>query len=1082
MRKHGVIFRRRIVRFAAASVLTGWFAGLLAVDAAAQALQWDTDLGMTGAQGGTGDWDGGNFWWNGSANQPWVTESDAIFGGIAGTVDGSGISVNDITFNTASYTLAPSGADAGITFVGDLDFPGVTTALDATINHALHGTVGFSKQGSGRVRIGTADHTLTGSITVNAGELEIGDGFDDVGLRLNVAGKLTTIDPDLTVGALTDNGTTSGELALGGNFTVGGANQNNTYGGDITGTGTLRKVGTGTLTLSGTNSLLGVTFIDAGRLEARNGAGLQNQAVTIAAGATLAVRDSEIIGALIGGGNVELFDATLTTSSAGSSSTLSGIISGQGNLVKTGGNLAVGTLTLTGLNTFNSTVPGGDDITITAGGISVPDVANQGLPSGLGAGERLGFSNGGNARLIFTGPGVDSTDWHFALGTTRGTLEVSSPSGQLTLSGLIDGGAAFDKIGLGTLLLTGSANSFTGDFNVVNGSVSIPDIANTAINSPIGAGNLISLGGTSSSGRLIFTGNGTDSSNRPMTLAAGSAINVSAATGSLTLSGEISGSGDLTKGGPGALFPTNTANSFSGNVTVAEGRLITLALTNSAVASSLGAGTRITLGTQTTAGELVINGAANSTTDRQIDVAGGGGTINSNAASGTTVTLNGAITGTGLLTFAGNTNDLYVLTGGSTRTGATVIDRARVQITGGPGLPNAGRVELRDDTGAQLQVTAAETIGSLQGGAGPTLGRVTLDAAITLGGDDTSSTYSGLVEGAGALTKLGTGTLTLLNPTSTFTGGVTVAGGGAIAIPTGARTSTNGALGANGTITLGDATSTGGLRFTGTFNESVNRPIVLAAGGAIIENASTSGQFSLQGPISGPGGLFITGSRQVDLTVSAKTYTGPTTVQQGTLFLNASIAASAVNIAAGGMFDGGANATTGPLSLAGGKIGGIISNDRTLATGDLVLASGELDLDLTGTGIDALNVTGTVSFNGPIQLVLDLFANPVDNVDVYRIIQNDSGDLTTFGGAGAGLVFAGNFLDEGERFSVTDGAITQLFEIRYGLDAADNDVRLLAVPEPAACALVLFGLSLLRRRRALHPRSGSFQSFFRWKR
>lgn len=176
MMKHPPFSCAQIPTYLTTPILAGFLAGLLAASASGQALQWDTNLGTSGAQGGSGDWDGGNFWWNGSTNQAWVSESDAIFGGIAGTVDGSGISVNDITFNTAGYILAPSGADAGITFVGDLDFPTVTTAADATINHVLHGTVGFGKQGSGRLRIGAANHTLTGSITVNAGELEIADG------------------------------------------------------------------------------------------------------------------------------------------------------------------------------------------------------------------------------------------------------------------------------------------------------------------------------------------------------------------------------------------------------------------------------------------------------------------------------------------------------------------------------------------------------------------------------------------------------------------------------------------------------------------------------------------------------------------------------------------------------------------------------------------------------------------------------------------------------------------------------------------------------------------------------------------
>src|SRR5687768_14685328 len=103
MIKHRRISRERVPRFLTASLVGGLFAGLLAVSASGQTLQWDPNLGTAGAQGGSGDWDGGNFWWNGFVNLAWVSGSDASFGGTAGTVDGSGISVNDMTFNTAGY-------------------------------------------------------------------------------------------------------------------------------------------------------------------------------------------------------------------------------------------------------------------------------------------------------------------------------------------------------------------------------------------------------------------------------------------------------------------------------------------------------------------------------------------------------------------------------------------------------------------------------------------------------------------------------------------------------------------------------------------------------------------------------------------------------------------------------------------------------------------------------------------------------------------------------------------------------------------------------------------------------------------
>lgn len=94
----------------------------------------------------------------------------------------------------------------------------------------------------------TSANTLAdvAALTVNSGRLSIG-GSDTVG---SLAGSGGTVD-----------------LAAGATLTAGGANTNTSYAGSITGSGGLAKVGSGTLTLAGSNSISGGVGVNAGGLQ-----------------------------------------------------------------------------------------------------------------------------------------------------------------------------------------------------------------------------------------------------------------------------------------------------------------------------------------------------------------------------------------------------------------------------------------------------------------------------------------------------------------------------------------------------------------------------------------------------------------------------------------------------------------------------------------------------------------------------------------------------------------------------------------------------------------------------------------------
>jgi fibronectin-binding autotransporter adhesin len=127
---------------------------------------------------------------------------------------------------------------------------------------------------------------------------------------------------------LNNNNTTVGPVAL----TVGGNNESTTYSGVLSSTvagGSLTKVGSGTLTLTGVNTYTGDTTVTAGVL-AINGTAIADTAKLVISGGQVAVTGVETVTALTLGG---------TPQGAGTynSSTPGGFITGSGSIQVLGG-------------------------------------------------------------------------------------------------------------------------------------------------------------------------------------------------------------------------------------------------------------------------------------------------------------------------------------------------------------------------------------------------------------------------------------------------------------------------------------------------------------------------------------------------------------------------------------------------------------------------------------------------------------------------------------------------------------------------------------------------------------------------
>jgi len=188
----------------------------------------------------------------------------------------------------------------------------------------------------------------------------------------------------------------------------------------------------------------------------------------------------------------------------------------------------------------------------------------------------------------------------------------------------------------------------------------------------------------------------------------------------------------------------------------------------------------------------------------------GGGTIDTGTYS---VHMDPGLVGVGGFTKLGTgTLNLY---GASTYEGPTLISAGTLRAREIGVLSAASAYEVASGATLRIDSNKTQTIGSLAGagtvqvGSPPMGNNPAGSAELTMGGNNASTTFSGVLAGKGQLIKTGTGTLTL-SGVNTFTGTATVRGGGLNVLGTllANVTAESGArLGGNGTyggISLGD--------------------------------------------------------------------------------------------------------------------------------------------------------------------------------------------------------------------------------------------------------------------------------------
>lgn len=939
--------------------IAGVVIGCLHFDASAQSLSWDLNPGVAGPQGGSGDWDGGAYWWNGASNQTWISGADALFGVDSGSVDASGVIVDDLTaVINGNWTLV-AGQPGGVLTLGGSDGESVFSAGSPfRVSLPLVGQKGVKITQGGPVLssrvIFEAANAYAGNTHIESGALEISGGSaipDSSTVEFGAAGGgVFHVFASETIGALSGGAGTVNVGPLAGLssvvLTIGANNLDTSFSGSVkSGAGTkVIKTGSGTTAFAGGN-VSGALEIQSGKWVAQNPAASYG-AILIGQGGVLEVNGGTLsMPVLNGQGEVRLTLGTLSLSGGGG--TFSGQISGAGKVIYAGG--SANAQTFTGSNIFT----GG--LLVSSGYIAAPDFGSEGIPGPLGAGPVT--LNGGGLRNSKTIPLI--ADRPITIGSAGGFLAGNGASGTVIVRGLISGSGGLTIGAGGTVVLENPANSFTGI--TVQGDLALAEIPNAAANSVVGGGDSITVFG----GRLLFTGMSDDSSDRRLIYSGSGTVHVSEANVSLRMD-VATGVGGLVKSGPGTLIQTGSANDFGGNVTIAGGILQTGVLANSGTASALGKGNLIRF----YGGQLSLAPGTIASTNRSIEVLGSARI----QGAGNTTTLAGTISGSFPLTLAGVSaaQDTLILTGSSQNSGVLILDKATVRVTGS--LTSAG-VQFAASGGATLQLENAVSIAQITASTGADAGRLIVNAPLTVGSGGGSSSFGGRIEGTAAITKIGGGILALLG-SGTFTGPILIEQG-TLAVSDWTDNSAP-PLGHASLIQLGSGVAPGSFAYNGSGTNTVNSRLSLLNQTARISVPNASATLVWAGNVEGESGTELNKDGAGTLRLSgANGFAGNTRILAGKLQVigsNALPNGGVVQVDAGATLEmlPGTNETIGSLkgdgtvNLGGQKLT-LNGGSESTSFGGLIVGAGLSRIDKRGSGTLTLTNSNS-SFGGGVSV------------------------------------------------------------------------------------------------------------------
>jgi fibronectin-binding autotransporter adhesin len=874
---------------------------------------------------------------------------------------------NTGVWSSASNWVGPSAPSSSVTTV--LAFSAsksqTYTATNDLANPFLLNRLTLSNTGSGTITIAPA-----------AGSGAIRFAGTDPQVVTTGSGAVTLSTP-LLLGANTlFTGSGTGTVTVAGTVNDGGGG----FGLTSTAAGTFNYTAAGASSISFLRVGSGTTRITAGAWTLTSpsttdstaalvvGTTTQPAAFTLSGGATLSVPAGNVFFGEAAGST-----GTGTITGAGTTLTATSAATNTGQLVV--GNNGTGSLTVSGGAVVNSR---------------------------LGV---LGRNTGSRGTVIVDGAGSRWTN-------TNGLILGRSGSGTLT----VQGGAQVSTGGLTAGVLAGSSGTVTvtgaGSQLVTTGSNSIAIQLTSTLT--VAAGGLVSghdvhLGQYGLFGGVTIDA-GTLTARNTLTVAQegradaairnGGVVTVAGhgfvgwstpssdpGVGSLTVTGTNS---RLTMQGASAflIFGGGSANA-RGDLSVLSGGTVTatqqLTFAQDAGTSStsiVDAGTLsvtgvISLAQGGTAGLTVRNGGT--------AVAGNLGMGTGSGSSGTLT-----VTGAGSSVSSGG----YVRLGGF---GTTPGGSATLNVSAG-GSVSAGGVLTLFGGGAANVNAGSLTVGGLTHGTAASIGNVNLsnNGALTIT-DGLGSTYTGVIGGAGSLTKAGAGTQTLTGA-NTFTGNTTVTGGSLV------------------------------LSGAGSISAS---PVVTVSNGATLDVGGVTGGFALASGQTLRGGGTVTGA----VKASAGSSVAPGT-PGGTddLVVNGSLTLGSGSILA---------------ARVNGKTAGT-THDQVVVTGAGVITLTGSTLTLTGGYAPAAGDVFTIIRNVPNAAITGTFANPLVPGDPLgrRDFGNYHANISYLGSLGS--ISGGHDVVVYNMVPVPEPASVLAVASAVGLAAVGLRRRLTGVVSPAA--------------------------------